>query len=250
MNLLDSLHQIVARLAIKHYDGSTVNGTGLYFYHEETDQFFIITNRHLLQLACCIDFFVSNSIDSTEITNIQVDKVSEKVYYHWDNNVDLCALNITANYRDEEEKKTNLNWTFVRRELILNKTQSLNLKNIENTYMVGFPDGLIDKLNNKPIIRAGISATKISTKFDGQKMFLIDIPCFPGSSGSPILIIDDNKQCEFSSGTPFAYLVGVACGGYTADDIRFAGHMIGIGAAVSFDAIQELVDNIPNKDEL
>ena len=57
--------------------------------------------------------------------------------------------------------------------------------------MIGYPIGLIDEYNNKPIVRKGITATTYNIDYNGKKEFLIDIACFPGSSGSPIFIRRD-----------------------------------------------------------
>jgi hypothetical protein len=66
--------------------------------------------------------------------------------------------------------------------------------------MVGYPIGLWDEINNLPIFRRGITATHPSVDFKGKKEFLIDVAAFPGSSGSPVLLLNasgiyyDKKQ--------------------------------------------------------
>ena len=53
--------------------------------------------------------------------------------------------------------------------------------------MVGYPNGLWDSLNNQPLLRAGVTATDIKKDYQGNAEFLVDIACFRGSSGSPII---------------------------------------------------------------
>ncbi|HGH6417174.1 TPA: hypothetical protein ACJL3H_000522 [Neisseria meningitidis] len=52
--------------------------------------------------------------------------------------------------------------------------------------MIGYPNGLWDSKNNLPIFRTGITATHPAIDFEGKKEFMIDVACFPGSSGSPV----------------------------------------------------------------
>ncbi|MDF1929964.1 hypothetical protein PGH45_07675 [Legionella pneumophila] len=54
--------------------------------------------------------------------------------------------------------------------------------------MIGYPIGLWDEVNNFPIVRNGITASHPSLDFNGRSIGIIDMACFPGSSGSPVLI--------------------------------------------------------------
>ncbi len=66
--------------------------------------------------------------------------------------------------------------------------------------MVGYPIGLWDKTNNLPIIRRGISATHPGIDWEGKSIQIADIACFPGSSGSPVLIVDEGSYKSKSGG--------------------------------------------------
>ena len=61
---------------------------------------------------------------------------------------------------------------------------------LENITMVGYPNGLWDRTNNLPIFRKGVLATDYKHDWNGKKEFLIDAACFPGSSGSPVMLFD------------------------------------------------------------
>lgn len=58
--------------------------------------------------------------------------------------------------------------------------------------MIGYPIGLWDEINNFPIFRKGFTASHPAINFNGQKIGLVDMACFPGSSGSPIYIFNEN----------------------------------------------------------
>lgn len=65
------------------------------------------------------------------------------------------------------------------------------LSAVEDVLMVGYPIGLWDEINNLPLIRRGITATHPAVDFCGNSIGVIDAACFPGSSGSPVLIVNE-----------------------------------------------------------
>lgn len=60
----------------------------------------------------------------------------------------------------------------------------------------GYPDGLWDAVNNRPVLRRGVTATHPIKDYNGKKEFLIDAPAIPGTSGSPVFIIDENGYID------------------------------------------------------
>lgn len=56
--------------------------------------------------------------------------------------------------------------------------------------MVGYPNGLWDMKHNQPIFRSGSLASHYKFDWNGKPEFIIDAACIPGSSGSPILLVD------------------------------------------------------------
>lgn len=61
---------------------------------------------------------------------------------------------------------------------------------LEEIVMVGYPSGIWDETNNFPVFRRGVTASHPMYDWNGKQEFLIDAACFPGSSGSPVLIFD------------------------------------------------------------
>jgi hypothetical protein len=76
--------------------------------------------------------------------------------------------------------------------LILTEQESFELSAIEDVTMVGYPIGLWDKFNNLPIFRRGTTAFHPGIDFENEAKGLVDMACFPGSSGSPIFILNEN----------------------------------------------------------
>ena len=73
-----------------------------------------------------------------------------------------------------------------------------SLTSIEDVIMIGYPNGIIDTYNNKPVVRKGITATSLKLDYDGTPDFVIDISCFFGSSGSPVFLRKEGLAKETS----------------------------------------------------
>lgn len=87
----------------------------------------------------------------------------------------------------------------------------------ESVLMVGYPNGLWDDTNNLPLLRRGITASHPAIDFKGRPEMMVDIACFPGSSGSPVVIVDDgghwNKFGHLVGGNGRLMLLGVLYAG-------------------------------------
>lgn len=71
---------------------------------------------------------------------------------------------------------------------------------VEPVTFVGYPNALFDKVNLTPISRRGHTATPVALDYNGLPSFLIDASVFPGSSGSPVFIHQENG---YKSGNAF-----------------------------------------------
>jgi hypothetical protein len=99
---------------------------------------------------------------------------------------------------------------------------------IEEVTMIGCPNGLSDEANNLPIVRRGITATSLGKLYNGKPEFMVDMACFPGSSGSPVFLHDragyfDRKKNSYMMGGHRIKLVGVL---YAGPQITNAGQDI------------------------
>jgi len=59
----------------------------------------------------------------------------------------------------------------------------------EPVAFAGYPNGLVDRENMLPIVRRGSIATMPCLDWQGDPVFLIDGSVFPGSSGSPVIVL-------------------------------------------------------------
>lgn len=83
----------------------------------------------------------------------------------------------------------------------MTNTNKSTLDSIEDIIMVGYPNGIWDDVNNRPIIRKGITATDPKVDYRNSQIFLIDCACIQGSSGSPVLQYKEGLKAKVENGT-------------------------------------------------
>jgi len=111
---------------------------------------------------------------------------------------------------------------------------------IEDIIMIGYPSGCWDSVNNYPLLRRGITASHPGIDFDGRPDIAIDMACFHGSSGSPVLLPYSSSRIKpvpfFSPSRLFAFL-----------GVLYAGplHLIEGRVVVPAPALISTVANIP-----
>ena len=108
----------------------------------------------------------------------------------------------------------NLNFyiKYISSQIIPNQSQLDDLFAIENVVMVGYPNGLYDEKNNYPIFRTGKTASHPAVDYNGEKKAMLDVSCVPGSSGSPVFILDEgwirHKNGSITQGSRI-YFIGI-----------------------------------------
>ena len=110
--------------------------------------------------------------------------------------MDLCAIPIASLDSYSQEYKVRLYRGKLGTDLIINEDEVKDCSAMEDIIMIGYPNGLEDSYNNKPIIRKGITSTHLKFDYNGKKEFLIDMACFPGSSGSPIFFCNESSYTQ------------------------------------------------------
>lgn len=197
MHITDNLIHSTLRLECILHNGSSSVGTAFLFLFDgprENERIpVLVTNKHVINNASIGKFIFTNSDKNNqpiygdhipfEIKN----KFEDYWLKHPDTNVDLCIMPIGALLNDCETQLGKIPSIkgFSENELI-NKSESEQLTAFEEVFMIGYPNALWDATNNLPIIRRGFTATHPHLNYNGNKEFLVDMACFPGSSGSPI----------------------------------------------------------------
>jgi hypothetical protein len=103
---------------------------------------------------------------------------------------DLAIVPIGGLLNQLEQGGRHVFFRSVSQDLIPTEQILADLAAMEEVTFIGYPSGLYDEHNLSPIIRRGITATPPWNDFRGQPAFLIDAGVFPGSSGSPVFIMN------------------------------------------------------------
>jgi hypothetical protein len=180
-----------------------------------------VTNKHVIEGAsvCTLIFTLADAQGrpiNTIHHRVDIPDIQLAWKFHPDDSVDLCAMPIATIIKILQSKGINPFYVPFDNSFIPNDLQRGELNSLEEIVMIGYPDGLWDSVNNKPIFRKGITATHANIDYEGKKEFLIDAACFPGSSGSPVVIYNefgyhDGKQ--FKLGIRRLLLIGILYAG-------------------------------------
>ncbi len=192
-NYLDDCAYAIVRLTGLTHDGKETIGTGFLYTHifGENAIDFLVTNAH-----CLTDLKQIEITFSQETTDKNSETKSETVillnfnwwFYHPDTKIDLCIfpttylLNESKNFGQKIYHKT-----FYKSNCITEEQLSL-FGAVENVVVIGYPGGLYDSYNNKPIYKTGTTATSLALNYLGKREFLINSSAIVDSSGSPVLL--------------------------------------------------------------
>ncbi len=178
---------------------STGSGTGFFFTFEIDNIRYpvIITNKHVVnnktQEKVTFALHLRNP-DESSTDNIEIE-YDTNWYFH--SKYDLCFCFIKPVF--ELVKQKTGKEVFFRtnsEDIIPNQSKLDELSQLEEVVMIGYPIGLTDRKNNFPIFRKGYTATHPAIDFEGEKIGLVDMACFPGSSGSPIFILNEHGYSD------------------------------------------------------
>ena len=195
----EQLTYCTTKITSIYEDGKVATGTGFFMdfninEEERTCQSVIITNKHVVNGAKTIIYSVcrgdlnNNPLDQEKFT---ITMNSFNIINHPDNLVDLCAISIATAESQTKSNDIHLYRGKFGTDLIITDKEINECATMEDIIMVGYPNGLEDNYNNKPIIRRGVTSTHMKFNYNGKKEFLIAMACFPGSSGSPVFFCND-----------------------------------------------------------
>ena len=269
----DQLRYMTVRILTSQNQTKNWTGTGTgflyYFNKDEIIAPLLVTNKHVIDGAQVIGLNFHVTLDNNEtplpgsgrLITFSVDQVP--IIRHPDPNVDLAAIAVAPLL---EHAGTNEGWQpYIK---CLDKTHlpstemMADFGSLEDVVMVGYPTGLVDAVNNFPVVRRGITSTPYTADYQGKREFLADIPVYGGSSGSPIFVVNEGSYSTANAlvmGTRFA-LIGVLYAGHTETmngqivaepvptnlaPVAKVTHMINLGLCIKSSLIEDLAVQIP-----
>lgn len=200
-------------------------GTGSFFNFKIGEQAvpIIITNKHVINNNCNeLTTFFLHTADKNNEPNGNIE-INYKTHWIFHKNKDICYCYANPLFEMVMQKFEKNIYLIANDESIVPSIEKLqDLSALEELVMVGYPIGLWDSRNNFPIFRKGYTACHPAIDFNEDGIGLADMACFPGSSGSPIYILNDggykDRKGNIYMGTSRLMLIGYLYAGphYTA----------------------------------
>jgi len=220
MTISEQLLYSTVKICCTYNDGNSGSGTGFIFNFCKNAELSIpcvVTNCHVIENASHIHFEFCKMDKQGNPNNLETIKYDSDgtQWIRHPSGIDLCCLPIGAYLNFLRNRNIDVFYVALDIGLIPDEKTIEDLAAIEETIMVGYPIGIEDFYNHKPIIRKGITATHIKYNYQAKSEFLVDMACFPGSSGSPVFILNEGsytKKHDVIIGSRLLF-VGILYGG-------------------------------------
>jgi len=252
-----------------------VNGTGFLLFGEvgiSKAKVYLVLNRHTLPPEghpkdVQLRMVVRENDGTSKIEEISVPIVGSDGKYlpsvrlHRDPTTDVAAVNIaTAAFGSKFESLIEAIKTgkYLNSSMLL-PTQKMSAEGIgvgSQVYVLGYPAAIFDPRNVSPVLRVGVISTDPQEGFNFNEElrrtmnfpehmngFLLDANIYPGSSGSLVVLANENCGCNKSSGQR-PYILGIVSGSIPIFDASLRAYSrIGLGMVYSADTIREVLDS-------
>lgn len=212
---IDQLLFATTILITKKSNGRTASSTAFfYFYHLSDNKacIFLVTNKHAVKEAIQYSWRMHRANGegdeaSPAFNNVTIDyEGSDTNWYHHPNNlVDLCILPISIHIRKATAEHGALFYKCFDKSILPSEEDHNRMTAAQDVVMVGYPIGQYDNKNNLPIIRRGITASHAAVNYNGKNEGVVDIACFPGSSGSPIIAVPKTNMFSTDGSIKISY---------------------------------------------
>lgn len=194
------------RLVCSYKNGGQGTGTGFIYEDRITnDKYFsmIVTNKHVVAGATSIKirFHLGELVEDSvipigETHEFEISDCEELWLPHPNPAIDLCAMPLAYVRRIANEANQRLYFKSLVPCNVPSDEDLENLDAIHTVIMIGYPVGLWDEKNNLPILRRGTTASHPRLDFNGMPISVVDVACFPGSSGSPVILFEDSLKAN------------------------------------------------------
>lgn len=204
-HLTEDMMSCTIRLVAEASDGSTSVGTGFFMELVNRDgqtAVGVVTNKHVVAGAVRIRFTVSHFSPGEDWPTIPqhsegvFDMTSVECFHHPDPNIDLCAIAAGGVFAHINSLGRVSAHGILPLDTVADKEFIDNLLPMSSVVMVGYPTGLWDEINNGAVARRGILASTPAQNYKGEPNLVLDLACFPGSSGSPIFLYNEGGYSE------------------------------------------------------
>lgn len=197
LTVAEQLMHSTVRIECRKTDNTISTGTGFFFKFLDDGQSHvpvIVTNKHIIEGSVTGAFHITRAKgDAPDFGNhlkCEIENFAGCWLPHPKEDIDLAIFPVGPILNQASASGTIFFWKSLDPSLIPKAGQIEDLTGMDSIVMIGYPNGLWDSKNNMPILRSGSTATHPKLDYEGKPIFLIDCACFPGSSGSPVMVYD------------------------------------------------------------
>ena len=256
MNLQDISTQLLfttVPIWIRHSDGSNLFGTGFIFslpVENSADQQIplLVTNAHVVRGAerAIVELVERDGDGPKRGSRLKVEFDGHTMTSFVDDENDLAVVPIGGVLNQLQQNKHPAFFRSVSSNLIPTEQIISDLAAKEDITFIGYPSGLYDEYNVSPIIRRGITATPPWYDFQGQPAFLIDAGVFPGSSGSPVFIMNQGAYTTMGGlvvGNRLLFM-GVLTEAFLRTEQNLPPVFLGLGKVIKSSCVREFAEHV------
>jgi hypothetical protein len=152
----------------------------------------LITNNHVVANAkrAMIEMVERDGDKPIRDKRVRVELPPELLQQNVSPELDIALIPLGAALNQLESVGRPAFFRSITPEIIPSGEAVSELAAMEDIVFIGYPSGLRDETNSNPLIRRGITSTPVWNDYHGRPTFLIDAGVFPGSSGSPVFILN------------------------------------------------------------
>lgn len=213
---------ITTTIILRFKDKTSLGNATGFFFEDKQKNIFLITNKHVIygekyyenpppqinNIKLVLHTNTQNLSQNEEV-KIPLFKNGKKIWLeHTDRNVDVALIPINL-----DRKK------YVIIPLNESVIESSNLEiGFEKIFVMGYPFGWYDNINNLPVTRVGHLSSPFKIPFQNRPIMLGDVETHPGMSGGPVFmklkdfVTFDGKNRTTHLGSSRTLLVGIHSG--------------------------------------
>lgn len=205
----------------------------------------LVTNHHVVANAkrSLIEMIERDGDRPNREKRVRVELPAELLLQNVSAELDIALIPLGAALNQIEAVGRPAFFRSITPDIIPSAEVLADLAAMEDIVFIGYPSGLRDETNANPLIRRGITSTPVWNDYHGRPTFLIDAGVFPGSSGSPVFILNQGAYATKDGlvvGSRILFL-GMICQSMVRTDAG-SQTFLGLGEVLRSSALRDFID--------